>query len=420
MEYIKKEHSSYNLHMIKTKKFKSTYVEIIFSNEISKKEITIGNFLSTFLVYSSKKYNSRLNYSKKMEELYGASIFSNCYRLGKFYNVDFNMRVLNDKYTEDGLLEKAFDFLYETIFNPNVKDNKFDETCFKVVKNNEKSQIERFMEDQRRYAGLRLFELFDKDSPMSYNLKGYLDDLNEITPENLFLFYKKFIKTNNIDIFIIGDIDFNSVEKIIERKFLFDNVKEKGKSPVIEWKNHRSIRQEIIEKDNTNQAKLSIACTIENMTKYEKDYVLNIYNIILGGSADSKFFKNIREKFSLCYYVVSNAYKLDNVLTISSGINKENYSKILILIDKEMNDMINGNFSDDDINNAKKYCISALEEIEDNPAQIIASYYAIDVLEADDIETRKEKINKVTKEEIMNFAKKIYIDTIFLLGGDKK
>ena len=47
-------------------------------------------------------------------------------------------------------------------------------------------------------------------------------------------------------------------------------------------------------------------------------------------------------------------------------------------------------------------------------------YYAIDLMGIDEIETRKEKIMEVTKEDIMLLASKVNIDTIFLLGGDKK
>ena len=420
MKYLKKELPSYNLHMIKTDKFKSTYIEVIFNNELKKENITINNFLSTILSYSTKKYNSKTKFARKIEDLYAANIFASGYRLGKLYNVDFNMRVLNDKYTEKGLFEKAIDFLHEILFNPNVKNGEFDENSFLVIKNNEKSQIERFKEDQRGYAGLKLLEYYNCEEPFSYNLKGYIEDLEKITPKNLYDYYKEFIKCNNIDIFIIGDIDFDYTEKVVSNKIKFDNKKEKQKEFIIEFKKHRKKVQEIIENDNTNQAKLSIACSLEDLTKYEKCYVINIYNLILGGNADSKFFKNIREKFSLCYYALTSANKLDNIMVISSGINKENYSKMMILIKKEMKDMQKGNFTLEDVEKAKKYYISALDEIEDNPNQIIASYYAMDKLGVDDLETRKKKIKEVTKEEIQLLANKVFIDTIYLLGGDKK
>lgn len=420
MEYIKKETPTYNLHMIKTNKFKTTSIEIIFSRELKKEEITIMNFLASIMTYTTKKYNTKLKFSQKMENLYASKVFASSYRLGKNINVDFNMKLLNDKYAEEGLLEESLKFLSEIIFNPNVDNNEFDQESFDVIKNDEQSQIERFKEDSRRYSTLRLMELTDSTKPFSYNLKGYLEDLEKINRKNLYDFYKEFIKCQIIDIYIIGDIDFDKTEKIVSDNFKFDIVKSNQNDFLIEWKNHREKIQEVVESDKTNQAKLSISCRLENINKFERNYILNIYNLILGGTADSKFFKNIREKYSLCYYASSGANKLDNLLVISSGITKDNYSKIMILIEKEMNDMRKGNFDDIEIEKAKKYYISNLEEIEDSPNQIIALYYSMDKLGADDVETKKKMINKVTKDDIVALSNKVYIDTVFLLGGDKK
>lgn len=419
MKYIKKEYPCYNLHMIKTDKFKTTNIEVIFEQDIKKEDITISNFLSSMLTFTTKKYDTKLKYAKEMEKLYAAKLYTSSYRLGSNFNVDFNMQILNDKYTEQGLLDKSLDILQEVIFNPNVKDEKFDEVSFNIVKNDEHSQIERFREDIRRYATLRCCELTDDSAPFSYNLKGYVDDLDKVTPEILYLYYKRFLVDSNVEIFIIGDIDMDEVDKMIKEKFIFTN-KKHSKYPIIPPGKHKKQRKEVIENDSTNQAKLSIACRLEDLTDRERNYVLNLYNSILGGTSDSKFFKNIREKYSLCYYAVSGANKLDNLLLISSGITKDNYNKMLILIDKEMNDMRNGNITEDEIINAKKYYLSGLEEIEDNPSQIIASYYAIDKLKADSIEERKERIKEITKEEIVALANKVFIDTIYLLGGDKK
>ena len=48
MEYRVEDFLSYKLHMIKTDKFKTINVKIIFSKKVEKQEITIRNFLSDF------------------------------------------------------------------------------------------------------------------------------------------------------------------------------------------------------------------------------------------------------------------------------------------------------------------------------------------------------------------------------------
>ena len=420
MKYKKINFESFNLHMIKTRRFKVTTIELIFCNEIKKENITRTNFLASSMCYTTKKYNTKIDFAKKLEDLYSAKVFPSCYRLGKAYNVDINMSILNDKYSEKGLLKKGLDFLHEIVFNPNINKNSYDEKTFNVVKNDEKSQIERAKEDPKRYSIVKLLENVNKDEKYSYNCDGYIEDLEKITRFNLCDFYKEFINNSIIDLFIVGDFDFDEIEEYVKEQFNFKGSRYLSFDPIIESKKHNKEIKEIYEKDNTNQAKLSIACTLENLTEYERFYVLNLYNIILGGSADSKFFKNIREKYSLCYYLSCFGNKLDNLLLITSGITKDNYNKIMILIKKEMDDMRKGKFTSEDLEKAKKYYLTILEEVDDKPNQIIATYYGMDKINADSVEVKKQKTLKITKEEIMALAEKIHLDTSFLLGGDKK
>ena len=176
MEYKKVECGTFNLHMGKTKKFKTIDIELIFGRKIVKEEISKINFLASLLTYTTKKYNTKIKFCQEMENLYSARVIANTYRLGSQYNTDFIIRILNDKYAEEGLLENSIKFLKEIIFNPNVQDDKFDEKSFQVIKNDEKSQIERFKEDPRRYSGQRILEITDNKAPFSYNLKGYIED----------------------------------------------------------------------------------------------------------------------------------------------------------------------------------------------------------------------------------------------------
>ena len=420
LKYKKKEFKAYNLHMIKTDKFKTINMEIIFSNIIKKDKITINNFLGSILSYTTKKYPTKIDYSRKLEELYAARIFTSGYRVGKYHNIDFNITVLNDKYSKEGNFKDTLEFLHEVIFNPNVKDGLFEEDSFNVAYNDELSQIERIKEDPRRESLMKLYGIVNPDAEYSYNMDGYKEDLEKIDRKNLYEYYKEFINNSSVDIYVVGDIKFNEIEELIEKYFTFKDNKKLLNNPGIEEKVHNKKVNEVFEKDETNQAKLSIACTLEGLTDYEKKYSLNIYNLMLGGTADSKFFKNIREKHSLCYYISSNGNKLDNLLIIASGITKDNYKKIIKLINKEMDDMRKGDFSEEDLDKAIKYNVAVLEEIEDKPNQIIASFYAQDKMGTDSIEERLNKVKKVSKEDIMKVANKIHIDSIFLLGGDKK
>lgn len=417
MQYKKIELASYNLHMIKTDRFKTVNMQIIFSDKIKKEDITKRNFLSDILTYSCKKYKTKKDISIASQDLYAASVYSTSYRLGNYYNTDINLYFLNEKYSEKGMTEKSIEFLSEIIFNPNVENNKFDSNSFNIIKNNMRLQIESVKEDTRKYSMIKMLENMGKKEPYSLHGFGYIEDLDKINEENLYDYYKEFLTKSNIEIYVIGDIDFDFIEKLIKEKFKFNVYKKKKDNATIVHNKIRKIAKVVVEEDNINQSKLTIGCKLEGLTEFEKNYVLTLYNIILGGGSESLLFQSIREKHSLCYYVSSSSNKVDNLLIISSGIAKESFKKVLSLIKKELKNMEKGNFSNELIDRAKIRYNSIIDEIYDYPNQIISAYYASEVLGVDFPEIRKQKIMEVTKEDIVNISKKIKLDTIFLLGG---
>ena len=150
---------------------------------------------------------------------------------------------------------------------------------------------------------------------------------------------------------------------------------------------------------------------------YERNYPLALYNIILGGGEDSKLFRNIREKNSLCYYINSIPQKLDNILLIRAGVDKNNVKKTISLVEKEMNKIRHGKITENDLVMAKEFFTTAMESLKESQTSIMEHYYYMDLLKTDDIEARIKKMNKVTIPEIIKVSKKVKIDTIYCLEG---
>ena len=81
--------------------------------------------------------------------------------------------------------------------------------------------------------------------------------------------------------------------------------------------------------------------------------------------------------------------------------------------------MKKGKFTEDDINVAKEFYKTALDDIEDNETQIMEDYFLSKTIDTDTIDIKRQKMKEVTKDEIIAVAKKIKIDTVFLLEGDQ-
>ena len=80
--------------------------------------------------------------------------------------------------------------------------------------------------------------------------------------------------------------------------------------------------------------------------------------------------------------------------------------------------MKKGKFSLEDMKIAKEYYKTALDDIEENELKLIDNYFMSSIINTDTIDKKRKKINKVTKNEIIKVAKKVKIDTVFLLEGD--
>ena len=253
-------------------------------------------------------------------------------------------------------------------------------------------------ENPSYYARVRMLEELEKDSYISYRGYGYIEDLEKLDNKYLYDYYKSVLENDIVDIFVIGDVNSSQIEKLINEKFrIITTSKKTSESHFVKPTKNRKLIHVVKEKQHINQSKLMIGCKIDEMTEFETKYVLNVYSYILGGGPDSKLFKNIREKYSLCYHISSGALRL---------------------IKKEVKNMREGKFSSEDIVNAKVTYINSLKELEDNPNSIINFYASMEYLNSDTLEEKLLKINRVTLNDVKLLARKIHMDTVYFLEGD--
>ena len=423
MKYKKISTYSYNLHIIKTDKFKTVTVKMNFKRELEKSEITYRNMIINMLCESTSKYPTKRLMNIATEELYELCYRGMNYISGKYNIMGFDITFLNEEYTEKGMLDKSIKFLADLVFKPNITKKRngicFNEDNFNIAYNVLKNNIISEKENPDGYSKIRMLENMEPNSYLSYRGSGYLEDLEKINSKNLYKYYESILNSDVIDIFVIGDVNERYVRKAVEQSF--SNIKTLKKpvtSHFVRPKKVRLVPKKVVEKQKINQSKLCLGLKIDKMTDFELRYVLNVYSYILGGGPDSKLFKTVREDNSLCYYISSSAQPLNSILTINAGINKKDFQKTITLIKKELLNMKKGKFDDDDIIKAKITYINSLKELEDSPQSLLSLYAGIEYLKSDDIDQRLVKINKVTKANVVKLASKIHLDTIYLLEGD--
>lgn len=423
MKYKKISTYSYNLHIIKTKKFKTVTVQVGFKRKLNKEEITYRNMIVNMLCESTSVYPTKRLMTIQTENLYDLYYKGMNYISGKYNIMNFSVTFLNEEYTEKGMLDESIKFLSDLIFKPNVEKNKnqisFSKENFELSYNLLKDNIISQKENPDLYSKTRMLEYMEPDSYVSYRSVGYLEDLEKIDSKKLYKYYESILNSDIMDIFVIGNVNERHIRKVIEDVFSpIKTLKKPSESHFIQTKKPRLIPKIYRESQKLNQSKLSLGFKIDKMTDFELRYVLNVYSYILGGGPDSKLFKTVREENSLCYYISSIGQPLNSILMIRAGIDKKDFKKALSLIKKEVSNMKKGKFSDDDIIKAKITYINSLKELEDNPDSLLGLYSGIEYLKSDTLDARFNKINQVTKEDVIKLSSKIHLDTIYLLEGE--
>ena len=358
--------------------------------------------------------------------MYGAEFNCGLDKLGKNHILKFYIESINDEFlpqNEENMLKQSIEILSEIVFNPLIENNSFKEEYISQEKENIKQIIEAKKDNKARYALFRCVEEMYKDEPEGLYKYGYAEDLENINAQNLYEYYKELIGKCKIDIFVSGKLENTNLERIISEDENIKNLNERETSYNINRPEVKDVVQEennIEEKMEVTQGKLVIGYDVaidENTINDKKfRYIGMLYNAILGGTANSKLFQNVREKASLAYTANSNfSYYTGNIF-VTAGIEIDNFEKAVEIIKEQIEAMKQSNFSEEDIQNAKKVIISNIQSISDEQDTEIIYFLGQELTGNNaSLEQYVEYVQAVNKEEIEDFAKKVNINTIYFL-----
>ena len=419
MEYRKIESDEYNIYLINNKYTHTIDIGVYFTENVDKKKITYRNMLIDYMTYVTKNYDSNKKLIKKCQDLYSLRPIASSVRYGNLLKTKIGISTINSKYLDDNIIYDNILLLKEIILNPLVDHNRFNEEYFNIIKKEVEDEARTIDESPRTYANVCLFNSLDND--VNYNLTNYTDIniLNEINTSNLYDSYLDMIKNSKIDIIVCGKLEH--VEKIVDvikNNFAFHKNKVVLNNP---YTYHNDYNSEIIknkEKKTYQQSKLSVAFKTYGLNEFENKYVLYIFNAILGGNGDSLLMRYVRKNESLCYFIGTYFNKLDNLIVLNSGLNKDNLEKVIELVNTVVEKIRNGGFTKKDVLSAKKELLLEIDTMLANNYGIMEYVYGMEVFGSDPIEIKRKKIRAVTKEDVIEVAKKIKMKSIFFLEGE--
>src|SRR5699024_4666864 len=247
--------NGYDLHLLHTKKFKTIHVALKFTTKLGRDTVTKRALLPYILQQGTTNYPTAIQSRQHLDELYGTILSIDSSKKGENHILTIRLELANEQYiagTQD-LFSKSLAFLKEVLYEPKTVNGAFDPKIVEREKETLKSKIEALQEDKMSLANTRLIEEMCQDELYSLRVHGYENEIQDITPENLYEYYQSLLMNDHLDVFVVGDIDTDKVENemsaLLKRNNQATIDKEKVEKKVTE--------QTIVEEDDIKKAKLN-------------------------------------------------------------------------------------------------------------------------------------------------------------------
>ncbi len=410
-----------NVHILPTAKFKTTTIVTMIEQALSEENVTITALLAMVMKRATARFPETKRLRAHLDFLYGAIFDVDVMKKGERQVLQIYMEVPNEKYlSKDAtLLEATIQFVGDMLTRPLVENGAFLEKYVTQEKETLRKRMESLIDDKMKYANQRVTEEMCKGEPFSLLVQGSVEDLPNITGEELYTYFQELTASNPINMFVVGDVEPQNVSEIIRAQVPIERTNVKALQ-ITNTPKQVSKEREVIDRLDVNQAKLNIGCRTQ-ITYKDDDYpALLMYNGVLGGFPHSKLFVNVREKESLAYYAVSRLESHKGILMMMSGIDVNKYQRAVEIIKEQLDLMGKGSISEEELGLTRATLSNQFRELTDSARGMIDfTYNGVISGRKRQLTELLQAINDVTIDEIKQVADKVKIDTIYLLR-DKK
>jgi len=411
----------YRLHSVKTNKFKTITMALQFCAPLEERTVTKRALLARLLKSSTKKSPTFQQLQHRLDDLFGTSLSTQVQKKGHYHIFSAQINTINGKFLRDSssLLKKSLYLLAETVLEPNVTgQGMFDEAIFQREKRALKQRLLAVYDDKMRYANERLIDEMCAEEPFALHTNGTIEALEALTSADVYDYYLEMLKTNCIDLYVVGDVERDVIQRELEGLLHF----EQNTCRLI--KKTQSVDKTILEpkyvqeSQDIEQGKLNIGYRTHVVVGDPLYPAAQVFNGLFGGFSHSKLFMNVREKASLAYYAVSQNEIFKGLMLVMSGIESANYVQALDIIHKQFKAIQAGEFTDQEINQTKALLSNATLEAIDSPLSLIDLFYrqvlSNDVLVLDHW---LDDLEHVSGEDIIKVAQQTQLDTVYFLHG---
>ena len=407
-----------NLHFLQSKKFKTNKIKVRFSSLLDENTVAARVLVACMMETANQKYPTSQLFREKLASLYGVELSTSVSKRGRVHYVDLNISFVRDDFLskKNVLTDEVLDIIETIFFSPLVVEDHFDNDTFDVEKKNTISDLESEIEEPYYYAHGQLNQLFFEDETIGMSRLGKVDLVRQETAQSSLEQFHQMLQLDNIDFFFIGN--FNEVA-IVDRVNQFEFKPRDNHLSVNYQQPFTNVVREKLEQKQNQQSILELGYHFSTQYGESLHIPLVVLNGMLGAFSHSRLFQVIREKEGLAYTISSHFDIFTGFMRVFAGIDKGSRTKVMTLIMKQLNDLKRGKFTESELQLTKEMLINTTLLAQDRQNTLIEREYLKTILGTKvlSLEEWLESINKVSREEIIETAKTINLQSVYFMEG---
>lgn len=253
-----------------------------------------------------------------------------------------------------------------------------------------------------------------------------IESTNGITMDDIKTAYKKYVTPSRAYLTFVGDIKPAQAKALAIKAF----GDWKGTTLTIptlaKVSNPAKTEINVVDVPSAVQSEITVTNLVDLPLSSPDYHAVLLANQILGGGADSKLFRNLREKHGFTYgaYSSTGAGRWQSKFSASAAVRNEKVDSAVVEMLREINSMRTEKVSAQELQDTKNLYNGSFALGLENPARMasFASSILINNLPKDFYRTYLQKINAVTADDILRVSKKYfnYEDTRVVIVGKEE
>lgn len=410
------------LTCLRSDKFKTACLSLSLLTQLKRETASMNALIPLVLRRGTTQYPDMEALSKKLDELYGTAIEPVVRRIGEIQCIGFYASIPETDFLpgrQDVLCDTA-ELMGQLLLSPVTRGGLLLPDYVESEREKMAELIRSRVNDKRGYAMLRCMEEMCCYEDYAVSRFGSEADCESIHYQKLTRHYRSILQTSPVEIFYCGRADSRRVARVFRDAL---SMLPRGE---IDYDIGTDVRMNAVEAQpryveeemNVSQGKLVIGFRLGDVMEEPDIAAIYVFNSVFGSGSTSKLFVNVREKLQLCYYAGSSVDIHKGIMLVSSGIEFDKFDAAKAEILSQLDEMKNGNITDDELNAAKSGIASALRSDMDSQGEL-EGFFLSQTLAGLDYGPMElaQLVEEVTKDNVVSVAKSVECDLVYFLKG---